>query len=360
MYSSNEKSIIWLTLFEQLTPAKISKLITLYDEPKYLIDNLIKDKQNIVKIVGEDLYHKMITTDAKLLGNYIENLTAKNIKCVTIYSENYPEKLQQISEKPVILFCKGDLSLLKEKAVSIVGTRNPTAYGRTVTEEFAKALAKKGLVIISGLASGVDKIAHETALDVGGKTIAVLGGGFDQIYPAMNTNLAQKIAENGLLISEYRPNVSATKYTFPYRNRIISALSDGVLITEAGEKSGSLHTKNYAIEQGKELFVVPANINNIRAIGSNRVLKSLQGALVTEPDDILLRLGLSIGEVKQIKTIQTNLTEQQILDALQDSNQTFENLQEITKLETKMLNSCLTMLQIRGLIKKLAGNEYSV
>ena len=179
------------------------------------------------------------------------------------------------------------------------------------------------------------------------------------MYPAMNTNLSEEIAEKGLLVSEYRPNVFPTSYTFPFRNRIIAGLSEGVLITEAGEKSGALHTKNYALEFGREVFVVPGNINNIKCLGTNRIIKSMQGACVTEPEDILIKLGID-AKVKQVETVQTNITEKLILTALEDGEQTLENLQEITKLETKTLNSCLTMLQIRGLIRKLPGNIYSI
>lgn len=360
MYNENEKTIIWLTLFEQLTPIKISKLLNLYKEPSLILKNLVKDRSKIVKIVGEDIYQKMINTSNELLSNYINNLERAKIKCLTYLSTDYPSNLKDIDDFPPILFCNGDLSLLNKKSIAIVGTRNPSMYGRTVTEMFAKELAQKGLIIVSGLASGVDKIAHESALAVNGKTIAVLANGFDRIYPAMNTNLAERIAQKGLLISEYRPNIRATQYSFPYRNRIISALCDGVLITEAGEKSGSLYTKNYALEQNRELFVVPSNINNIRAKGSNKVLKNLQGAMVTSPDDILLQFGLPIGKEKEIVKVQTSLTEQMIIVALQDGEKSFENLQELTKLETKKLNSCLTMLQIRGLIKRLPANMFAV
>ncbi|MDD4815605.1 MAG: DNA-processing protein DprA [Clostridia bacterium] len=359
MYNKNEKALIWLTIFESLTYQKVCKLLSLYKEPITIFENLIKDKTEIKKIVGEDSYQKMITTDKSLLENYITNLTEKNIKCLTILSEEYPEKLKNIEESPIVLFCKGDISLLKEKSIAIVGTRNPTAYARGVTEDFAKKLGRKGLVVISGLASGVDKIAHEQTLAVDGKTIAVLGGGFDTIYPAMNTNLAKQIEEKGLLISEYKPNLKPTVYSFPFRNRIIAGLSDGVLITEAGEKSGSLHTKNYALEFGKDLFVVPGNINNFRCQGSNRIIKNMQGACVTEVEDIYIRYGLALGEEK-IKPVQTDLNETIILSALEDGEQTLENLQEITKLETKTLNSCLTMMQIRGLIKKLPGNTFAI
>lgn len=360
MYTENEKAIIWLSLFDSLTYIKTAKLVALYQEPKQIILNLIKDKQKIRDIVGEDTYNQMINFDFSLLNSYINNLTNQNIKCITRYSTNYPEKLLNINLSPVLLFAKGDVSLLNKPAVAVVGTRTPTAYGRDVAGQYSKAFAKSGLVVVSGLASGVDKIAHETTLKENGKTIAVLGSGFDMIYPAINENLAREIGEKGLLISEFKPNVKATKYSFPFRNRIISALSDSVLIVETGEKSGTFHTKNYAIEQGKNVFAIPCNINNSRTVGNNILLKSGQALMTTSPKDILDTYNLSKFSFEEKKVEQTTITEKLVLDFLSDGNKSIEELQEFTKLELKNLNSCLTLLQIRGLIKKLPGNQFSL
>jgi len=336
MYSQDEKALIWLTLFNNLSLNKAKKLLNLFIKPSLILENIELKNPEIAKIVGDELYNQMLDSDKNILDSYINNLNQKNITCITIKSESYPNKLKNLDENPLLLFCKGDISLLKTKSVAIVGTRLPTAYGRFVTEKFSKTLVEHNLTIISGLASGVDKIAHEQALKSVGKTIAVLGGGFDNMYPSMNTNLANEIAEKGLLISEYRPNVFPTSYTFPFRNRIIAGLSDGVLITEAGEKSGALHTKNYALEYGRELFVTPGNINNLKCIGTNRIIKSMQGACVTEPEDILIKLGINAEIKKKVVTVQTNMTEKLILTELEDGEKSLENLQEITKLETKI------------------------
>ncbi|MBO5309922.1 MAG: DNA-processing protein DprA [Clostridia bacterium] len=361
MYNENELAVIWLSLFDKLSLAKAKALMALYHQPKEILQNLYTHKNQIIDVIGEDLYYKMLATDDKqLVKSYVENLDKKNIVCLTCCSDNYPEKLLYLKDAPIILFAKGDLSLLTRKSVAIVGTRTPTAYGREIATKYAETLAKAGVVIVSGLASGVDKLAHEGALNMKGKTIAVLGGGFDCIYPAMNTNLAKTIAEKGLLLSEYRPNVFATKFTFPVRNRIIAALSDAVFLAEAGEKSGALYTKDYALEQGKPVFSVPANINNKRAAGTNKILKTHQAIFSTAPDDIIENLGLEAAPIETPTNAQISVTEQLVITALEDQNQSFEDLQAITKLETKNLNSCLTMLQIRGLIKKLPGNVYSL
>lgn len=363
MYNENEKAIIWLTLFEKLSLPKAKVLLSLYYEPKEILQNLEKDEVAITKIVGKEIYAKMLESDEKLLNSYIENLTKQGIVCLTIASPNFPAKFMGIKESPIMIFAKGNLDLLNQKSVAIVGTRNPSAYGREVAEKYATALAKSGLVVVSGLASGVDKIAHENTLKANGKTIAVLGGGFDCIFPAMNTNLAKDVANQGLLISEYRPNLFATKYTFPFRNRLISALSEAVFVAEAGEKSGALYTSSYALQQGKVVFCVPSNINNVRAVGTNLLLKNHEAILTLSPSDILAHCGVSDGAEKTTKKElppQTNMTENIILEALQDKTQSFDELQILTKLEPKNLNSCLTLMQIRGLIKKLPGNEFSV
>ena len=176
--------------------------------------------------------------------------------------------------------------------MAIVGTRRASRYGKDVTEQFASSLARAGVTIVSGLADGVDTFSHQACLNVKGKTIAVLGGGINNIYPATNTNLANKIVESGgLILSEYRPNEKPQTYYFPIRNRIIAGLSKAVLITEATEKSGSMHTKNYALDYGREVFAVPGRINDIYSTGCNKIIKSCQSAIALDPNDILNFLG---------------------------------------------------------------------
>jgi DNA processing protein len=205
---------------------------------------------------------------------------------------------------------------------------------------------------------GVDKIAHQACLEAGGKTIAVLGSGFLHIYPAMNTNLANEIANKGLLVSEYAPHISPNKFNFPARNRIVAGLSEGVLLTEAGEKSGTLYTKEFALEFGRSVYVVPGNINSALSKGTNNLIKHMQGSIVLEYKDILLDLGIEDGNKKQI--LQLNVNESLIISHLENESLHFDEIAQLTKLDAKTLNSCLTTLSIRGIIKKLPGNFYSL
>ncbi len=359
MYTLDEQAVIWLTLYDFITPKKGREILELFEEPGLLLENFLDKELEIGEIVGEDNLKKMKKYYSQnLLPDYLKNLEKLEVKCLTYLSEDYPEPLLFLDGAPLCLFCKGDISLLKTRCIAIVGSRATSNYGKIITAQFARALAENGFTIVSGLALGVDKISHESALDCGGKTIAVLGSGFNYLYPADNAMLAKRIAEKGLLISEYRPSVKAALFTFPQRNRIIAGLSLGVLITEAGEKSGSLITKEYALEYGKDIFAVPGNINSPRSAGTNRLIKSCQGACVTSPDDILEFYGIE--KQKKKKTRQLSINEQLIFDALQAGELTLDEIQEKTKLDIKTLNSCLTTMQISALIRKLPGNEYTL
>ena len=191
-----------MSAFEFLTYKKISLILSLFDNLEKFFVDFDKNEKEICKVVGDKNFSKLkIGLDENFLNSYINSLNKNGTKVLTIDSNNYPEKLLHIDCPPYVLFCKGDIGLLNTDSIAIVGSRQPTAYGKKVTEMFSKTLANAGMTIVSGLAYGVDTIAHETCLDDNGKTIAVLGGGFNYIYPSSNTNLSEKIAKNGLLIT---------------------------------------------------------------------------------------------------------------------------------------------------------------
>ena len=226
------------------------------------------------------------------------------IRSVNKLDDEYPEYMESLQNMPLIIFYRGDLSLLsKDKTrVCIVGTRRPSAYGRRVTREFAGTLAKHDMVIVSGMARGVDTRAHEACLEAGGKTIAVMPCGLDKIYPAENRELFENIEKEGLLISELTPGTDPIRHYFPARNRILSAISDCVLITEAGKNSGTLHTASFAINQGKEVFAVPSIIYSDTADGNLSLLKD-GASIATEPEDILAYMAKAVffRELEEIK-----------------------------------------------------------
>lgn len=358
MYSKNDKVIIWLNSIEGLTYKKKEVLLSLYNNAEDMFDSLEKDKKLISINIEEGAYNLLLENKSKL-EEESAFLEKKKIIAITKYNSNYPNALLEVDNPPFVLYCVGDISLLKTNCIGIVGSRKITNYGRVVTEKFATTLAKNGLTIVSGLASGVDTIAHQSALNVKGKTIAVLAGGFGDIYPATNHNLAVEISKSGLLITEYSYNEKSEPYHFPLRNRIIAGISKGVLITEASEKSGSMHTKNYALDYGKDLFLVPGNITSPSSAGCNNAIKNMQGAIVLCPEDILKEYGIdSIQEA--IKSVSLNMDENSIYELVSQGEIPYQELLIKTKLEAKYLNSLLTSMQIRGIIKKLAGNIFVI
>jgi len=207
---------------------------------------------------------------------------------LNLQDKNYPAILKEIHSPPKELYVKGKI-LPQEKAIAIVGTRNCSDYGKQVAYDFSSKLAKLGITIVSGLAQGIDTCAHQAALEAKGRTIAVLGTGINNIYPRFNTKLAEEISKNGAVISEYEPEANGTKYTFPQRNRIISGLSLGTIVIEAPERSGALITADFAMEQNREVFIIPGPIYSENSKGTNQLIK--QGAkLITNIEDVLENL----------------------------------------------------------------------
>lgn len=350
-----EKAYLWLSLCD-FGNKKTFSLIDEYGSAMAVLDH-VEELKNLFK--PEEFEKIKYYSDMNSIDRYIENCISQGIQIITSASKSYPENLKNIDTPPLVLYAKGDVSLLNQRSVAIVGTRRVTKYGSEVTTKFSTALSKAGIVIISGLSYGVDAIAHEACVNAGGKTIAVLGCGVNVIYPDTNRPLAKRILENGgLIISEYKPNEKPKVYYFPIRNRIIAALSSGVLITEATLKSGSMHTKNYALDYGKDLYVVPGRITDIYSVGCNNIIKSLQGSMVLSPEDILDNYNLKYDNVVQNNT-QISLDEQLILSIIGTDEVHYEEIKEKSNLEAKTLNTILVKLELKKIIVKLPGNYYS-
>lgn len=277
-------------------------------------------------------------------------------------SVEYPDRLRRISSPPKQLFHRGAaLSvLLKLPAVAIVGSRSVSPYGRQVTSQLARELAEQGLVIISGLALGVDAIAHEAVLAAGGLAIAVLPSPVDAIYPSSNVGLAERIvAQGGALVSEYRDTEYAFKSNFVARNRLVAGLAQAVLITEAAEKSGSLHTARFALEQGKDVLAVPGNITSRCSVGTNNLIKS-GAAPVTGYLDVLHMLGLTEHRTKPRDIRGRNANEQLVLDLLLRGVSDGEQLMKQSDLAVSQFSQVMTMLEIGGKIRSLGANQWAL
>ena len=358
--SKRHKSIIWLQVIVGLTSAKINAIEQVCDIVD-LLENPLKYAEKLRSIIGESAYKRIkLPCEAKQINDIISLTKEKHCGFIIRGDAEYPEALEEIDVPPAILYYKGDVGLLKTNCLGVVGTREPSRYGRDYTEKFVEVLAKCSLTIVSGMARGVDSVAHRTALQNDGKTIAVLGCGIDIVYPANNVQLYDDIARDGLIISEYPIGTPSLAYNFPERNRIISGLSRGILITEAGLKSGSLITAEYAIKQNRELFVIPSALNSPRGQGSNLLLKTCQGAIVLSPDDIISALGIKNQPEKKASAMQLDFMEERLLNALQYSEMHFDDLVDLTGLGVSDLNALLIRMEVVGLIRKLDNNYYGV
>jgi DNA processing protein len=293
----------------------------------------------------------------------LELLERRQVHLISYWDPCYPSHLKRIADAPVLLYFKGKSECLNDTSIAVVGTRNPTPYGRLITERLTKQLAEAGFCIISGLARGVDTLVHRTVLGNDGTTIAVLAGGIDWIYPAENKDLAEEITGRGGLISEYPLGMRPEAMNFPKRNRIISGLSLGVLVTEAGIKSGALITAFNALEQNREVFAVPGPVTSEKSRGTNEIIK--EGAkLVQGIEDITEELSgqLDLFESKkktnQRKLPELDTREEKIISAIGQESVHIDTLALRTGMTTAEILTVLLGLELNGLVKQLSGKMF--
>jgi DNA processing protein len=287
----------------------------------------------------------------------LENL---GLDAVTLLDHDYPASLRQIADPPPVLFVKGRLPPVDTPAVALVGTRRATPYGRTVAERLARDLAQAGVAVVSGLARGVDTVAHQAALEAGGCTLAVLGNGLDQVYPAENSSLAGRIVGygQGALVSEFPPGVPPDALNFPRRNRLISGLSAGAVIIEAGVRSGALITADFSLEQGRDVFAVPGSIFSAMSFGPNELLK--QGATpVTCAQDILDALNTSGPAPMAHSLPRLDEDESCIWEALAGDPRHIDDLARELKRGAGEVSATLTLLELKGLARQVGAMTYA-
>ncbi|HSX42478.1 MAG TPA: DNA-processing protein DprA [Candidatus Saccharimonadales bacterium] len=286
-----------------------------------------------------------------------------DVKKLTVDDSAYPSPLRELADAPDTLFYRGadPAGWIGQPRVAIVGSRAVSAYGKSVTAKLARELAERGVVIISGLALGVDGIAHEACLEAGGTTVAVLANGLDRIYPATHTRLAQRILDQGgTIMSEYAAGMPGFKWNFIARNRIVASLAQALLITEAAEKSGTLHTAKFALEQGREVLAVPGNITSPGSAGANNLIKS-GAAPVTSVEDIVYALGLTTAHAQeQPRAKGSNPEEQSLLDLLAKGISDGHDLLIRSQLAASAFSQALTMLEISGKVRALGNNHWAL
>jgi DNA processing protein len=291
----------------------------------------------------------------------IERAASLNARIITQIDEEYPKQLLEIHDPPIALYVQGSIESRDKHAIAVVGTRRPTHYGREAAAMLTGQLVRSGFVVISGLAQGIDTVAHETALKSNGRTLAVLGGGLDHLYPPSNAELAQRISEHGAVLTEFPFGRQPDKTTFPMRNRIVSGLSLGVLVVEAGSSSGALITANQALEQGRSVFAVPGRIDSHASAGTNGLIKS--GArLVTDIEDILHEYEFLIppgarqrAEEKTLPRPDLSNEEAVLAQMLSDGERDVDSLIRDSGLAASVVGSSLIGLEMKKMVRMLPG-----
>lgn len=348
--------------YERIGPARFKKLLGYFGS----LESAWREGSlpDLVKAgLEEDLAREIEVRRPQIdLEKELEKIARENIEIVTILDENYPKLLKEIYDPPYIMYLKGTLEPKDEFSLAVVGTRRLSPYGYQAAEKIAYDLAQAGLIIVSGLAQGIDTLAHLAAVKQKKRTIAVLGSslGKDDIFPPVNRKLAEMIVrEGGAILSEYPLAAPALKHHFPFRNRIVSGLTLGVLVIEAPEKSGALLTARHALEQNREVFALPGSIFSQNSLGPNNLIK-MGAKLVTIAQDILEELNLK-NLVQNIETRQISPDSKEeaiILEILSHEPVPIDKIVEISKLETNLVNSTLSLMEMKGKVRNSGGAQY--
>ncbi len=353
----------WILLSKlEISPRKRLALVQSFDSP---CDIFRASKETLLGVKGitEQNAEKILALAREGTDREKRIMEKVGAKIITIFDTVYSPNLKEIYDPPVVLYVRGEIKEEDKFAVAVVGTRRPTQYGRSVAHKLARELVQRGFTVVSGLARGIDACAHRGALEGGGRTIAVLGCGIDIAYPQENKELMEEIVRRGAVISEFAPGVPPQPWHFPIRNRIISGLSLGTVIVQAPEGSGALITADLALEQGREVFAIPGNIEDPRSKGPHQLIK--EGAKLVEfVEDIITELGIPSQVSHPVPISQpSNLflppEEEQLLKLLSYEEERY--IGDISKeagLPPARVASLLTFLELRGLVKRLPGDHF--
>jgi len=356
--AGRERYYVGFNLVRGIGPARLRMLIDAFGD----VERAWHAPADALYRVGLDRrsLENLLETRARVdLDREVRRVAAVGAHILTWEDEGYPKLLAEIPDPPPVLYVRGELKPEDAWAVAVVGTRRASTYGREVTRRLVSVLAQSGVTIVSGLARGIDAVAHQTALEAGGRTIAVLGCGIDLVYPPEHRELARRIAAQGALVSEYPLGTQPEPGNFPPRNRIISGLSLGVVITEAGRDSGALITADYAAEQGRDVFAVPGSILSAGCAGTNRLIQD--GAKpVLDAADILQELNLTmIAEQKEARQVlPTTETEALILAHLSAEPVHVDDLTRAVGLPVAQVTSTLALMELKGMVRQVGGMKY--
>lgn len=360
-------ALLQLAAIDGLGVNKIRNLVSHFGSPLAVLNSDYVDlievegiSQTLAKRIVNENINKKFLAESEHQINLLEKHQA-NI--LTFWDDEYPYYLRKIYDPPVYLFIKGNIIEQDENAIAIVGTRHPTYYGRKITEQITSELIEQGITIVSGLARGIDTIAHNISINKKGRTIAVLGSGLDYIYPAENKKLFQSIPDNGCIVTEYLFGTKPDAMNFPRRNRIISGLSLGTVIIETDITGGAMLTAKYALDQNREVFAVPGNVDVKQSRGTNYLIQTGQAKLVTNANDILEEFGDRFIKkeikAKEVDLSHLNVFESKIYEALNSEPIHIDMISEKTDLSTSECLVHLLSLEFKGLIKSLPGKYFA-
>lgn len=356
-YDNSELCLIWLDSFSGLEYKHKKELYNLINGKDGIKELLVKGKDYIQDCIGESEYANLLrSANAEYLSFVTDGLEKRDITAVTIESKDYPELLKQTPFAPLVLYARGNVSLLNGKCFAIVGSRKSLPLSISIAKDFAKELSNADFTLVTGIAQGVDQTVLTTVLEQKGKAISVLAGGMDNIYPVQNVDLVDRVAEEGLVISEYPPETPTLKHHFPIRNRIIAGLSQGTLVVSGALKSGTQYTANYAVEYGRDLFAVPYSIGIPSGAGCNDLIK--RGATLSDsPQDVLEYYGI---EKKEEKKIDISDEEKQIIKTLKDGEQHVDKICLLVGKKIFEVLPTLSILEIKGVVVKNGVNVYGL
>lgn len=356
----NFEALVSLNLIPGIGGVRLGQLLKYFGQPQAIFK---ASSGSVAALLGDRLGRSISGFDRRHLKNDLALAKKSGVRIITFQDEDYPQALREIPACPIVLYCLGRIIPADNLAIGIVGSRRASWYGLNNAEVFAAQLSAQGITIVSGMARGVDTYAHRGALKAKGRTIAVIGSGFNHLYPAENAQLAREITSSGAVVSEFPMDTPPLAQNFPRRNRLISGLSLGVLITEAARNSGALITADFALEQGREVFALPGRIDSIGSMGTNALIK--QGAkIVTACEDILQELDLSACGVNNIlppanaDAAPCTKEENRIYAQLSRQPIAVDELVEKTSLSSSQVLSLILKLQFKKLIKVLPGKQY--
>lgn len=350
-------ALLRLVSVPRLGSLKIQLLVRRFGSSERVFSASMRELMQSAGIDQTLARHIKTRSSEKFADEQLKRVQMSGIRIVTLWDAGYPGLLRKIYDPPVLLFVKGELQQQDHKGLAVVGTRQPTAYGRLVTEKLARQLGQQHITVVSGLARGIDTLAHQHALMGQGRTIAVLGSGLDVIYPCENRTLADKICQSGALLSEFPLGTKPEAHYFPRRNRIVAGMCMATLVIEAGEKSGALITTDYALEQGRDVFAVPGPINALKSLGPNRLIQ--QGAKpILCIDDITEEYGQPLQSKASSPSVKMDGLEEKVFGFIQQDPIHIDMLLTKSKLPPAQVHSALLSLELKAVIKQLPGKTF--